>query len=88
MMVLELTTTGWKAVWDWVQERTHEPEVQDEFHWYKHALRSINLVHPGEDLVVCMRGALSKSGYLEALRMRPDWYRPISRPTGSLTPLY
>ncbi len=88
MMVLELTSAGWKAVWDWVQTRTHEPDVQDEFHWYKHTLRSINLVSPGEDLVVCMRGAVSKSGYLEALRMQPDWYRRIARSTTHVAPMY
>lgn len=86
--MLELTTAGWTAVWAWVQQRTQEPEAQDEFDWYKHALRSINLVPPGEDLVVCMRGAVSKSGYLEALRMRPEWYRRIARSTVQLAPLY
>lgn len=87
MVVLELTTAGWTAIWDWVRERAQGPENQDEFHWYQHALRSINLVPPGEDLVVCMRGAVSKSGYLEALRLRPEWYRRIPRATVELVPL-
>lgn len=88
MMVLELTTAGWKAIWAWVQERTQEPEAQDEFYWYKHALRSINQAPPGEDLVVCMRGAISKSGYLEALRLRPDWYRRLPQHSVQLDPLF
>lgn len=87
MMLLELTTAGWNAIWDWVQQRAHAPETEDEFFWYKHALRSINLIPAGEEPVVCMRGAVSRSGYLEALRLRPDWYRRIPRPVTELVPL-
>lgn len=87
-MVLELTTAGWKAIWNWVQQRTHEPDSQNEFHWYKHAQRSINLIPPGENVVVCMRGAVSRSGYLEALHLQPDWYRRIPREQIELAPLY
>lgn len=87
MVVLELTSAGWAAIWEWVKERAVQPEAQQPFDWYQHAMRCINLVPPGEELVVSMRGAVSRSGYMEALRLRPEWYRRIPRPTVELVPL-
>ncbi len=63
-MVYELTPAGRQAIWQWVQERAESPDAQSETDWHKHALRSINLIPEGEALVVCMRGAVSRSGYL------------------------
>ncbi len=64
-----------------------EPEAQNENEWRKHALRSINLAQPGDAMVVCMRGAVSRSGYLEALALQPHWYRRREGPTRPLEPL-
>lgn len=88
MLVLELTTAGWTAVWDWVKQRAQDPEQMGEHGWYQHALRSINLIPPGEDLVVCIGGAASRSGYLEALRLQPGWYRRKERQNVVLEPLF
>lgn len=87
MVTVELTPEGWNAVWQWVQARSLQPEQQSEVDWRKHAVRSINLIPPGEPLRVCMRGAVSASGYLEALVLQPGWYRRIEASNGLLQPL-
>lgn len=74
-VLIELTPTGWEAVWNWVRARAAQAEAQSEAHWRKHAHRCINLTGPGEDRMVPMRGALSHSGHLEVLRLKPQWYR-------------
>jgi len=86
MTTLELTPGGWEALWQWVQQRSKAPEEQSQVYWRKHAERSINLAAPGEDLVVCMRGAWSLSGHLEALRMQPRWYQQVNRRQGAAQP--
>lgn len=78
-VLVELTPEGWQAVWRWVQERAREPEQQSEQAWRQHATRSINLVPMGEPVQVCMRGAVSHSGHLEAFRLRPHWYSRVRR---------
>ncbi|WP_342133580.1 hypothetical protein [Hydrogenophaga sp. OTU3427] len=73
--MVELTPEGWQAVWSWVQERALDPEKQSEQEWRQHAQRSINLAAEDEPVKVGMRGAVSKSGHLEVLRLKPQWYR-------------
>jgi hypothetical protein len=84
---LELTPEGWQAVWGWVQERAREPEQQVMQAWRQHAQRSINLVADGEVVQVLMRGAISQSGHLEALRLRPHWYTKVRQGSMSSTEL-
>ncbi len=73
------TNEGWQAVWAWVQRRALHPERQDENEWRKHAQRCLNLADEGEHAVVSMRGRVSRSGQLEAMRLKPQWYRVTNR---------
>lgn len=78
MTKLEITPGGWEALWQWVQQRSKAPGEQSQVYWRKHAERSINLAAPGDVLVVCMRGAWSLSGHLEAFKMQPRWYQQVN----------
>lgn len=82
-MLIELTPTGWEAVWQWVRARAAQEEAQSEAHWRKHAQRCINLAGPGEERLVPMRGAITQSGHLEVLRLQPQWYRQAVASPGS-----
>ena len=81
-MLIELTPTGWEAVWNWVRARAAQAEAQSEAHWRQHAQRCINLTGPGEERLVPMRGAITQSGHLEVLRLRPQWYRQAASSWG------
>lgn len=86
-MLIELTSTGWEAVWNWVRARAAHAQAQSETEWRKHAQRCINLTGPGEERLVPMRGAISQSGHLEVLRLKPQWYRQVAasaRPPSTL----
>lgn len=82
-MKIEITEAGWTALWTWVQERARFPETQSQEQWRKQAMVSLSLFDTTESPAVYMRGAVSKSGHLEALPFRPGWFRRIetSRPT-------
>lgn len=86
-MLIELTSPGWEAVWQWVRARAARDETQSEAHWRQHAQRCINLTGPGEERLVPMRGALTQSGHLEVLRLKPQWYRPAARSSVPATSL-
>lgn len=86
-VLFELTPAGWEAVWNWVRARATDTEALSEAAWRKHAQRCINLTSPGEERFVPMRGALTQSGHLEVLRLRPQWYRQVASPPPASTSL-
>lgn len=78
-MNVELTSEGWQAVWAWVQRRALHPDRQDETEWRRHIHRCLSLADDGDTPVVSMRGQVSRSGQLEVIRMKRQWYRVIDR---------
>lgn len=77
-MKIEITEAGWNALWAWVQDRARFPEAQSPVQWRKQATVSLSLFEPEDIPAVYMRGAVSKSGYLEALPFRPGWFRRVA----------
>lgn len=76
-MKIEITEAGWTALWTWVQERARFPETQSPEQWRKQAAVSLSLFDAADSPAVYMRGAVSRSGHLEALPFKPGWYRRI-----------
>ncbi len=82
-MKIEITEAGWTALWAWVQERARFPDTQSPEQWRKQAVVSLSLFDPADSPAVYMRGAVSKSGHLEALPFKSGWFHRIetARPT-------
>ena len=78
-----LNALGQSCVDHWVRRNALKPESQSLLAWYRYAEMTANAAEPGEEVVIEMGMLLTRSGYPEELKCRPEWF---DRTTQTLTP--